>query len=483
MTAVGAAAPVAAPTSGIRRLDALPPPLGVLLAAAVVALPLAWAAAALGASHPDVVVGDDRGLAELALMRATHHAQLLGPYSRFGWHHPGPSWFYLLALPYLVTGTATYGMYLGTLLLQGAAAAWTVLAVRRHGGAALCLATALVLLLYLRALDPQLLRFPWNPLATMLPMTLLLVLCARAAAGSVPALAGALLAGSFLAQTHVSTAPVALAVVAVAAAALLVRTGLPWRHLPASRAGRGLTVAALVALVAMWAPPVIDELTGHPGNLSELVRFLRCGCNPPHPLHEALSAAAQMLAGLVHGNLPVVAGIDPGFGRRRLLVLGGFTIAAVALCAAGRLRGDRFAEATGGLLVVALAVAVWSFTRIAGPIEGYLVIWVTAFAAVLAIGWASLLTGALPAAARRLAPRPRLGAAAALAVPVAVVLCVLSAVRTQGLLGLPSPAAEPGDVQIGYAGAWRVTESALGGVPRQPVLVRIATHELWGTAA
>ena len=483
MTAVGAAAPVAAASSGTRRLGAVPSPLGVLLAAVVVALPLAWAAATLGAAHPDVVVGDDRGLAELALMRATHHAQLLGPYSRFGWHHPGPSWFYLLSLPYLVTGTATYGMYLGTLLLQGAVAIWIVLAVRRHGGAALCLATALVVLLYLRALDPQLLRFPWNPLATMLPMTLLLVLCARAAAGSVPALAGALVAGSFLAQTHVSTAPVALAVLAAAAVALLVRTGLPWRHLPASQAGRALTLTALVALVAMWVPPVIDELTGHPGNLTELVRFLRCGCTPPHPLHEALSAAAQMLAGLAHGNLPVVAGLDPSLDRRRLLVLGGFVAAAGALCAAGRLRRDRFAEAAGGLLVVALAVAVVSFTRIAGPIEGYLLIWVTAFAAVLAIGWASLLAGALAALGGRLAPRPRIGAAAALAAPVAVALCGLSVARTQGLLGLPSPAAEPGDLRIGYPEAWRITESGLAAVPRQPVLVRIATHELWGTAA
>ena len=190
-----------------------------------------------------------------------------------------------------------------------------------------------------------------------------------------------------------------------------------------------------------------------------------------------------MLAGLVHGNLPVGAGVDPALGRRRLVVLGAFVAASVALAAAGRLRGDRFAEAVGGLLVVALVVAVASFTRIAGPIEGYLVVWVTAFAAVLGIGWASLLAGALPALGARLAPRPRAGATAAVAVPVAVALCVLSVVRTQGLLGLPSPAAEPGDLVIGYPQAWRITESGLAAVPRQPVLVRIATHELWGTAA
>jgi hypothetical protein len=233
----------------------------------------------------------------------------------------------------------------------------------------------------------------------------------------------------------------------------------------------------------MWVPAVVDEVTGHPGNLTELVRFFRCGCNPPHPLPEALAAAGQMLAGVVHGNLPVVATLDGTLDHRRELVLAAFTAAAVALGIAGRLRRDRFAEAVGGLLVIALCVAVASFTRIAGPIEGYLVIWVTAFAAVLGIGWASLLAGAIGALGRRLAPRPRLGAAAALAVPLAVVLCVLSVVRTQGLLGLPSPAAEPGDMQVGYVQAWRLTETALAGVPRQPLLVRIASHDLWGTAS
>jgi hypothetical protein len=482
VTAVGAAAPVAAPST-TRRLGAFLPHLGVLLAAAVVALPLAVAAAALAGAHPDVVVGDDRGLAELSLMRAGHHAQLVGPYSRFGWHHPGPSWFYLLAGPWLLTGQATYGMYLGTLLLQGAVAVWIVLAVRRHGGAALCLATALALLLYFRALDPQLLRFPWNPLATMLPMTLLLVLAALGAAGSLSALCSALVAGSFLVQTHVSTAPVVLAVLAVATVAQLARTGLPWRHLPASRAGRALPVIALAALVLMWVPPLIDQLTGHPGNLTELVRFFRCGCNRPHPLHEALSAAGQMLAGVVHGNLPVVAALDGTMTRRRWLTLAGFTAAAVVLCLAGRRRGDRFAEAVGGLLVIALAVAMVSFTRIAGPVEGYLVIWVTAFAAVLAIGWASLLVGTLPARGRRLAARRRRLAAAALVLPLAAVLAALSVTRAQGLLDLPSPAAEPGDLQVGYPAAWRLTSSGLSSVPRQPVLVRIATHELWGTAS
>jgi hypothetical protein len=235
-------------------------------------------------------------------------------------------------------------------------------------------------------------------------------------------------------------------------------------------------------VVLMWVPPLIDELSGHPGNLTLLVRFFRSGSSTHHSLREAVATTGQMLAGAVHGNLPVVAAIQPELTRRRLLVVAGFAAAAAALCAAGRLRRDRFAEATGGLLLVALGVAVLSITRITGEIEGYDVVWVTALVAVLALGWASLLAGALPDLARLVTHRPAAALAAA-AVPAVALLGLLSTTRAEAFLDLPTPGAEPGDLQIGYATAWRLTAAGLEGVPRQPVLVRIATHELWGTAA
>ncbi|HTZ08663.1 MAG TPA: hypothetical protein VMB72_06315, partial [Acidimicrobiales bacterium] len=41
----------------------------------------------------------DLALVDLAVRSATRFQQVLGPYDRFGWHHPGPAYFYLLALP------------------------------------------------------------------------------------------------------------------------------------------------------------------------------------------------------------------------------------------------------------------------------------------------------------------------------------------------------------------------------------------------
>ncbi len=44
---------------------------------------------------------------ELYTIHATHAAQFLGPYSQYGWHHPGPMLFYLLAPFYVVTVHST----------------------------------------------------------------------------------------------------------------------------------------------------------------------------------------------------------------------------------------------------------------------------------------------------------------------------------------------------------------------------------------
>ena len=46
----------------------------------------------------------DEAVTELATLNALHGRQLLGPYSRYPWHHPGPSIFYLLAPMYEASG-------------------------------------------------------------------------------------------------------------------------------------------------------------------------------------------------------------------------------------------------------------------------------------------------------------------------------------------------------------------------------------------
>ena len=48
----------------------------------------------------------------------TRHTPLVGPYSRFGWNHPGPALYYVLAIPYWLSGRSSSGLALGALAVN-----------------------------------------------------------------------------------------------------------------------------------------------------------------------------------------------------------------------------------------------------------------------------------------------------------------------------------------------------------------------------
>ena len=54
----------------------------------------------------DYLPSADQAWIELQIRDIGHHSVLLGPYSRFGWFHPGPLLYYLLWLPYRITGSS-----------------------------------------------------------------------------------------------------------------------------------------------------------------------------------------------------------------------------------------------------------------------------------------------------------------------------------------------------------------------------------------
>ena len=51
---------------------------------------------------------------------------LVGPYSRYGWNHPGPLVFYALVLPYRALGSEGTGLLAGALLLNASAIAYNL---------------------------------------------------------------------------------------------------------------------------------------------------------------------------------------------------------------------------------------------------------------------------------------------------------------------------------------------------------------------
>src|ERR1700704_6557105 len=132
---------------------------------------------------PDLLLTGDGAALELGTLRAARGVQLLGPYSRFGWSHPGPAYFYL-ALPFYESfGQRGPALNVFALVVDGAAAVAIVLTARRLRGGLFALAVAALLAVYSLVGLPFLLANEWNPILPILPLALLTFLAAHLAGG------------------------------------------------------------------------------------------------------------------------------------------------------------------------------------------------------------------------------------------------------------------------------------------------------------
>src|SRR4051794_9706740 len=62
------------------------------------------------------------------------HTPLLGAYSRYGWHHPGPLYFMALAVPYRLLGSDGSALAAGAVVVNAVAAAAASWLLWRRGG-------------------------------------------------------------------------------------------------------------------------------------------------------------------------------------------------------------------------------------------------------------------------------------------------------------------------------------------------------------
>jgi SAM-dependent methyltransferase/drug/metabolite transporter (DMT)-like permease len=381
------------------------------------------------ASHPwaAMSVDGDNALLEITTRRAAHGEQLLGSYSRFGWNHPGPMQFALMAPLYALTGRRNASVYAAALtwntlwVLAAAFVAW------RLGGSRLSLLTAGALALLLAQLGPGLVSHAWGPHAIVLPLFLFVLLAAGFALRGVAWMPGLAFVGSFLVQTHLGTGPTVVALLGVALF-LWLRTREPDARVPRRAAA---WTAGILAV--FWAPPLVEQLRGSPGNLRLALDFFRAH-HEAHPFGEIADSVTRLLGAL---PLSFATVLVPSTSDGRGIGAGLFALALVALlplaAASARRRGQTFAAALGILSCVGVACAFLSALKIVGPPLDYLFL----FAASLgAAGWLALAAsasgeGELPADRHR----------AGLAVSAAVLVSLLATdANVRGLvLAQPMP--------------------------------------------
>ena len=423
----------------------------------VVAVPFVVAIVRLYAGpSAHLTLPDDLALIDFHTRRALEWKQQLGVFDHNNWNHPGPTYFYWLALVYRILGSGVRSLFVGATLLNGLAAAACVAVVRRRSSPGRALWAAIwvsVLGIVLAAAGPGSTTYsesvlgalvsPWNPTVVLFPLLLLLLLCAAAIDRSGVALVGALLVASFVVQTDISTLPLAAALVVVATGAWTVAL-VRGRRAAVRPAGRGpwaagLTVAGLLGLGLMWLPPLVQQWTNHPGNLTLVWRFFT-HAGPGQSWSGALWSVAAAVTVVVVGPGWVMRSILGGTPAHAVLsVVASTTTVAVAAASVflGVRQRSRFAVAIGTLVLVGGVVSVLAVRHVVGFIFGYLVLWavVLPVAALIGVG---MVRFPVPA-----------GSVAAVRAGLGTAAVVAGAALCAQVLAIPS-LAEASDPNVGH---------------------------------
>lgn len=349
-----------------------------------------------------VTVGDDYfptsdwALTEMKVRDVGRHPVLIGLYSRDDWSHPGPLLFYLLALPYRLTGGSSVGPSVGALIINGVAIASMAVIARRRGGTPLLLLTLLGCGLVVRALGPEIVRNPWVCYVTVLPFGAMVFLTWAMTGGAVRALPVAAGLATFLVQTHVGYAALAMPLLAFGGVALL------WRVFSGRRSEssgpvvtpvqvlRASLVAAAV-LAFLWMPPLVDELQRSPGNLVRSSTWFADADEGVHTLAEGYRVVGGQFGlppeWLGGARPPLKFSGEPIFLYRSpppLLALA-FVAAVVALWRRRAHDGLRLAAT----VTVGLALGVLAVARTVGIVYDYRLrwTWLLAMVAFVVVGW------------------------------------------------------------------------------------------------
>lgn len=423
-----------------------------VLAAGALIVPFAVVALRYLATTRPVYLSDDLALIDLNVRDATRWQAQLGPFDRFGWNHPGPSVFYLLSIPARLFGSGARAEFVGAIVLNLLAALATLWVVRRRCGpltALWCSSALAVLALVLTSSSSAAtttsegplgaLVSPWNPDVVVIPLVLFCVLAAAGASGSWLSLLGAAIVGSFVIQTNLSTFVIVVVFLVGATACAAVRAwraghrplstdatadapaddstdapaddstepdasapepadtdgvGRPRRWWPHGRRATALLAAlGFAVLVLMWLPPLIQQFTGSPGNLTLIWRFFTKPHHGPSVVHSVwavLAADAEVPFGLAQEMSSRTLGHPHLDSALALVLVLAVSIGTIVVAVRRRVT---FAAVLGVGGLVGLVFSVVSVTRIVGPVYGYLIVWQVAIPVAGLIGLGAALFG------------------------------------------------------------------------------------------
>jgi len=416
---------------------------------------------------PDLTFGGDAAALEFGTWHAARGHQLLGAYSRFGWNHPGPAFFYLAAPLYEALGERGPALNLFTFAVQVICAAAIVWAADRLGGRLLATIVAALLSVFELVALPFLVGNEWNPIFPILPLVLLCFLAALIARGVATLLPLFAFVGSVIVQTHVGYA---LAVVV-----LCVYAGIRSRN----HARNGLTsgaviVPTLAVLLVCWALPLVDVWVSRTSNLRQLIEFF-----VPTPRHLAQQPWSGTIAAFARQAAALPAALAQTVLHRGLTAptdSAAVAISATELIAVATIRRRLSVERQRDIGVLAeltfllAGAAIMSVRSIRGELLFYLVTWCSVcglLAVVVISGFAAAWLGELIGTNR--AMFVAMGAGALL-----VALALAAPVARGSVIG-------PANADVSRIAP--IVDAFVRARPGEVPTIRIAAHDTWPVAA
>jgi len=396
--------PPAAPDGVDDDLAVLPDPSRTPAIVAVVATLAAiaplLAVVAIRAGHHYVLAQDLAVIDLRARDLFTTSPPLIGPWSRAGFAHPGPLYYWVLGALAGITANASWSILVGGAVVRIAGIVATARLAWVRGGLALCLLVVAAITAAQVALGGSSLVVPWNIFAAIAFFPVFLLLAWSVILGEIHRLPWLAVVGTFLVQTHIGYG-LLLAPLSVWVVIHVVRHRHEW---PARALVRAIAWS-VGWLTLLWLPVLIDQLfgTGNIGAISDYV--LNTGESKAGVSRSFgwLADTFRFLPSWAGGPLrtDAVSGFASASSPAWLLIPAG--LLAVATIAV-RKRGSRAQRTFVALVALMAASALVAMSQITGDQFSYLFEWrtVTALLIIVAAGWA-LTPWLTTAPARRLA--------------------------------------------------------------------------------
>ena len=301
---------------------------------------------------------------------------LVGPYSRFGWNHPGPLMYWLLAFPYHLFGDKPEAILAAAATLNAVTVAALSAVAWRRGRLPLVALTMTATAILIHVMGPAMIRDPWNPFVTLFPLALTVFLVWSVVEGDFwmwPPLAFLV---SFELQSHIGYLPM-LAMLGISVFAIAWRRKAMRALLPTSTKQRVWVLGVSFAVfIGCWVPVFVDQVVGT-GNLGAIAQYFLSPGDSPAGFGTAFHVAADQLRfpsapWLGRSELAGSDGALLGSGFAALVVpilsMAGSLWLAVRMRALAALRFQLvvIATALGGLIATA---------RVTGPLFDWVVRW------------------------------------------------------------------------------------------------------------